>query len=327
MDISIWFEVTTAPWGGGNQFLGALKAELVRLGHHVSDRPQRGADIVLVNAFLLRAGTPISLPKLRRVRRRGVARWLGPRALPAGDRPVVVHRLDGVAELIRGRRTSADDLQPQVNALADFTIFQSEYSRRVFAESGVNPARSCVIYNGVDPKIFFPGPKKSPPTGPLKLIAVSWSDNPRKGFATLAEISRVPGVVLSFVGRWPESVDPQQVELLGSRRSDEIAALLRDADACVHAAIHEPCSNAIIEALATGLPVLYRNSGGNEELAGLYGVPISDRHDDDITLLRDQLNTLRERALDDRARFSIGRAAAEYVVSFEEARRSVRATQ
>ena len=40
-----------------------------------------------------------------------------------------------------------------------------------------------------------------------------------------------------------------------------------------------PCSNAVIEALACGLPVLYLNDGGHPELVGLAGLPFEGTSD------------------------------------------------
>jgi glycosyltransferase involved in cell wall biosynthesis len=38
------------------------------------------------------------------------------------------------------------------------------------------------------------------------------------------------------------------------------------------ASLDDPCSNALLEALATGLPALYRQSGGHPELVGEGGI-------------------------------------------------------
>ena len=41
--------------------------------------------------------------------------------------------------------------------------------------------------------------------------------------------------------------------------------------------LHDPCSNAIIEAMACGLPVIFHNSGGNFELVGNAGWGVGER--------------------------------------------------
>ena len=230
----------------------------------------------------------------------------------------MVHRLDGVAELVRGRRTKADEVQPAVNRLTDHTVFQTDYCRTSFAEHcGVVPASWSVIKNAVDPKVFFPAPDVARNDRPLRLVAVSWSSNPRKGFATLAEASRLPGVELTFVGNWCPDVDPASVKVAGVLRSEEIAEVMRSSHAMIHAAWNEPCSNAIVEAMACGLPVVYRDSGGSRELAGEYGVPLSDDLPDVFHGLDVQYDDLRRKILENRDSFLIGRAAKEYLAMFQ----------
>lgn len=327
MNVCVWFQTTEGPWGGGNQFLKALGRWLAAHGHQVTDRPRGGEDVVLVNAFNAGAGQRLRPNEVAHVRRQGVVRpWS--RFVPARlssslarKGPAIVHRLDGVAELVRGRRTEADDLQRDVNALTDFTIFQSVYCRESFGSVGVTPPASTIIYNGVDGSVFYPAAERREPGRVLRFIGSSWSSNPRKGFPTLAALSLVPDVEVRFAGRWPESVDPQRVVMLGAKPSADLAGSLRDADAMVHAAENEPCSNAILEALACGLPVLYRDSGGNRELAGDFGVAIGDdRLAANVERLRASYDALRANVLASRERFLIDGVARQYVQAFQEAR-------
>ena len=61
--------------------------------------------------------------------------------------------------------------------------------------------------------------------------------------------------------------------------SEELADLLRQHDIYVSVSLHEPCSNALLEALACGLPALYRNDGGNPELVSFGGLPFTGKDD------------------------------------------------
>lgn len=56
----------------------------------------------------------------------------------------------------------------------------------------------------------------------------------------------------------------KQIELAGS--STEVVRELRQADWLIHPALNEPCSVAVMEALALGLPVLAARSGGTVEI-------------------------------------------------------------
>ncbi len=326
LNLCIWFETTKVPWGGSNQFLSALVKELTRMGHQVSHLPNpHQTQIVLINAFLNAPGRYICSRQIAQLKQTGrvtkLGKWI-PQFLWLLQRrrgPILVHRLDGIAELYRGQRSKADAIQPVVNQLTDYTIFQSIYCRESFAQHGIRPPRSSLIYNGVDPSIFYPPARGLVPSPVSRLVAVSWSNNPRKGFATLAQFSRIPGIEIRFVGHWSPSIDPARVILMGIKSSLELAQIMRQSHAMIHAAENEPCSNTIVEALACGLPVLFRDSGGNRELAGNYGVALTDDLEADIQKLRTSYNELRDKILVDRPRFLISRAAQEYVKVFQQA--------
>ena len=68
--------------------------------------------------------------------------------------------------------------------------------------------------------------------------------------------------------------------------------------------------------MACGLPVVYRDSGGNSELAGEFGVPLTDDLPSVIDSLRRKLPRLRRKLIENKHRFLIERAAKQYVSVF-----------
>lgn len=324
MKICIWYEITDQPWGGSNQFLRALSKELAKRGYDIIHKPQKGCDVVLINAYSTRSSATLSPNQVFELKQRGYVSSYGAfipislwSLLPRRG-PFLFHRLDGVMESYRRIKMKADDIQFAINPLVDFTIFQSNYCRDNFAEYGIHPLRYRVIYNGTDPLMFYPTKDLPPTDSILRLVAVSWSMSIHKGFAKLAEISQIPGVEMRFIGRWPPSIDTAKVILLGTKTSSQIAEILRQSHAMVHNSENDPCSNAIIEALACGLPVLFKDSGGNRELAGDYGVVLTNNAKTDIEQLRCSYKELREKILDHRSRFLISRAADHYLDVFQQ---------
>ncbi|MYD96060.1 MAG: glycosyltransferase family 4 protein [Gammaproteobacteria bacterium] len=325
MNICVLFDTVNSPTGGGNQFLKALISQFVRMGHGVSTRPTKDTDVVLLNGFNYASGRRLRVGQVAEIRHLGRMSTVG-RVLPRwcletlGRRgPVLVHRVDGVPELTRGHRTPADDVQPAVNRLADHTIFQSEFCRESFLEHGGTPSTWSIVNNGVDPRVFFP-PRVPPKVdGGLRLVAASWSPNRRKGFATLAALSRIAGVRVVFAGNWSPEIEPEGVELVGVLTSVELAQLMRTASALVHAAWNEPCSNTVVEAMACGLPVIFRDSGGNAELVGDCGVALTDNLHDTVGSLAADYGAFIERVRADRGRFLVDRAANGYIAAFREA--------
>jgi glycosyltransferase involved in cell wall biosynthesis len=61
--------------------------------------------------------------------------------------------------------------------------------------------------------------------------------------------------------------------------SEELAEVLRRQDVYVTASLNDPCSNALLEALACGLSALYARSGGHPELVGEAGLGYDEREE------------------------------------------------
>ena len=193
----------------------------------------------------------------------------------------MVHRVDGPIGAYRGFDDGTDARIAAINAeLADATILQSRYSLEKHAELGIALRDPVVVPNTVDPAIFHPPDRREPLDGrPLRVIASSWSQNPRKGADVLAWLDR--------------NLDPARFErhLRGpgarSRSSGSgtsarstphgVARLLREHDVYLAASRDDPCSNALLEALACGLPAAYLDSGGHPELVGDGGAAVRRR--------------------------------------------------
>jgi glycosyltransferase involved in cell wall biosynthesis len=279
-DVTIAHRLRPPPYGGSNQFLLALRGELRRRGYRVSDIVGPSTRATLVHAYL------VDVEALRE-------------RIPAGSR--VVHRIDGPIGLYRGTDDEVDRRILAINrAVADATILQSRYSLDAHRQLGLEFTNPVVIPNAVDPSIFRPGPRRA--LGhKLRLIATSWSDNPNKGGETyrlLAEHLDRDGYELTFVGRSP--VDLPGVTVVPPVGSHEVADLLRGHDAYLAPSLHDPCSNAVLEALACGLPTIYARSGGHAELVGDAGFGFDHREE-----IPELLGKLREEYDARRARISI----------------------
>jgi glycosyltransferase involved in cell wall biosynthesis len=248
-DLAIVHRFRRGPYGGSNQFLTALRGELQARGLQVSDGAiGRRTRACLLHSYL------VDIDAIRRSIHPDVR---------------VVHRVDGPIELYRGRDDGADRKIVEINrALAAATIFQSHWSLEAHGERGLELREPAVIPNAVDPAIFFP-PRERPRRARLRVIATSWSDNPRKGAGTFAALARAADpqrYEFTFVGRSSEPLDG--VRSLAPLPSQQLAEELREHDLYVAPSLNEPCSNALLEGLSCLLPVLYRRSGSHAELVG-----------------------------------------------------------
>jgi glycosyltransferase involved in cell wall biosynthesis len=257
------------PYGGGNQFLLALVRELRSRGLSVEVNRLSGATpACLFNSF------NFDFSRLRRFARDGVR---------------MVHRVDGPVGVYRGFDDGTDRRIAQVNGeLADATIFQSRFSLAKHEEIGFELRSPVLIPNSVDHAIFYPPTMHEPLEGrPLRVIATSWSDNPRKGADVLEWLDRHHGslgVELTFAGRIQTTLEHTRV--MGPLGSQRLADLLRTQDVYLAGSRDDPCSNALLEALACGLPAAFRRSGGHPELVGDGGIGFDDPDELPDLLLR-----------------------------------------
>lgn len=258
-DVAIAHTFRRPPYGGSNQFLLALRGELRRRGVRVSANvvtPRTRA--CLLNAF---AFDDVRLARM----------------LHSSCR--VVHRVDGPIALYRGFDDGTDDRLVRINdELADATVFQSHYSLDAHEKLGIRLRDPIVIPNAVDGRIFHPSATRRRLAGRrVKLIATSWSSNPNKGGSTYRRLECALDSAryeLTFVGRIDAPLERARV--VPPVGSEALAALLREHDVYVAASVNDPASNALLEALACGLPAVYARSGGHPEIVGEAGFGFSD---------------------------------------------------
>jgi len=130
------------------------------------------------------------------------------------------------------------------------------------------------IYNGIDTEVYRPGPEGAAVREELGVPADAWvvgmvaRPDPIKDAATLFRAfsrlrERVPNACLVPVAFAPnEPMDG--VFPAGVRR--DVSQVLRAFDVFALTSLNEGISNTILEAMATGLPVVATRVGGNPEL-------------------------------------------------------------
>ena len=262
MKIHILYNFKEGVWGGGNQFLKALRKYFVKKGCY-AEFPNK-ADVILFNSH----------HELKSVLRLKIER----------PQTIFIHRVDGPILYTRGGGRETDKIIFDFNqSIADGTVFQSKWSRNKSYELGMKKNEfETAIINAPDSEIFYPSKNEQPRSDgeKLKLIAACWATNIKKGFDIYEFIDKNADFnkyEITFVGRSP--VEFRNIRHIPPQSSEKLAGLLREHDIFITASRNDPCSNALIEALHCGLPAVVRNDGGHPEIVGAAGELFEDERD------------------------------------------------
>jgi len=258
--VGLWHTFFKPPYGGGNQFMMALRKGLSKQNVNVRENElQEGIDAYVLNSIHFDVDRFLEFSRSHRLN--------------------VVHRIDGPIHLIRGYDREKDELCYRLNEqFASATVLQSAWTFQRIIDMGYRPVEPVIIHNAVDSDIFnSDGRIAFDPNRKVRLISTSWSNNPRKGGPTYKWIEEHLDwnrFEYTFVGNVSEKFE--RTRHIPPVSSEQLASLLREHDIYITASRNDPCSNALIEALACGLPALYFNDGGHPELAAAGGLPFND---------------------------------------------------
>jgi len=171
----------------------------------------------------------------------------------------------------------------RLRAQADFVVYQSEFCRSsagLFL--GLSQTPAGILLNPVDLEKFRP-PSEPRPAKPLRLLALGTHNYPDRVLSTLQAVKRLRDggieATLTVAGRlqWRGGGDEIRRAIDGLRAAgfislrpafsqDEAAELYRAHHILLHPKYLDPCPTVVIEALASGLPVVGSASGGLPEM-------------------------------------------------------------
>lgn len=175
---------------------------------------------------------------------------------------------------------------------ADHVFYQSLFCKESADRFLGEPRGSWeVLHNAVDTNIFLPRPEPLPVSPLVLMLGGNQSERYRveSAVGTLAVlVRRGIDARLLITGKLFWGGDPataareareivekegviSRVEFVGPYSQAAAPALLRGAHILLHTKHNDPCPGVVVEALASGLPVVYSASGGVPELVGEEG--------------------------------------------------------
>lgn len=258
--------------GGMASFRLKLEAGLQKRGIRITHDPrQKGSDAVLVVA-----GTR-HIDGILHARRRGVP---------------IVHRLDGINWMHRARFTNLRHAWRSETGnlllaftrrfLADRVIYQSQFVRQWW-EDWYGPTRvpHTVIYNGVDLDVYTPHGPAERPSDRYRILLVEGDltsgqhiglDNAVRLAEGLTQQHGLP-VEIAVAAKVNDTIKAAwkgkaafPIHFLGVVPRERIPETDRSAHLFFSAEVNSACPNAVIEALACGLPVTGFDSGALKEI-------------------------------------------------------------
>jgi len=249
LKINIIYAFHLGAWGGANQFLSALRSELIKLDLYEDD-PMKSDCFIFNSHHNFRDVIKMKLKK---------------------PNSIFVHRLAGPIYLTRKEHRLDKNIYKINRYVADGTIFQSEWSKKENFKYGFKKTSFIkTITNAVDKKFFFTSEDKKIKNWEVekcKLINTSWSKNPNKGFKLYSLLDKsldFSKYSMCLIGNSP--IKFKNIQHIKPVESIVVAEFLRDSDIFITGAINEACSNSILEALASGLPCIAINNSSNPEI-------------------------------------------------------------
>jgi len=258
------------PTGGPGTFQKHLVEVLPRYGWQALAPGQiEGAD-----ALFVVIGTK-KLWMLEKAKRRGIP---------------VIHRLDGInwKHRLPGRPVAEKIIQEGRNVLvalirrryAGAVVYQSQYIQKTWHETyGKVAVPELVIYNGTDLERFRPRESFDRKVGGMKMLIVEGTVEVAMGLGdVLAKISeyfvqteQIEEIIVVGKVRNDDSeslCEIPGVRVMGQVKRERMPEIFRQADLFFCLEMFPPCPNAVVEALASGLPVVGYDTGALGELVG-----------------------------------------------------------
>ena len=185
---------------------------------------------------------------------------------------------------------------------ARITITRSKSLEKLLIREGADPKKVQPIYNGVDTQLFHPGKPHSardrlnlPAKSPIVLFVGNLLPvkDPALLVQAVAKMEETPLLVIAGDGPLESEVRSlsanlgisDRVRLVGRQSPESISISMQAADLLCLSSRNEGLPNVILEAFASGLPVVATDVGGVSELVSdpSLGTIVSSRSDLDLS--------------------------------------------
>ena len=281
-------EPVVGPWGGGNKTLSGLVEELSKKADVVYNLDHKDIDVLF--CFDPRPNSSgVWYKNLLEYREKFGAK--------------IIQR---VGDIGTHGKPDLTNLVYQSSHMSDFVIFPSDWSRKSISFKNKN---YLVVPNSPLPD-FFRFRKNSKPGDTLKIVTHHWSTNEMKGFDIYQDLGKIANdlkIEFTYIGRYPSETSCTGINIIGPKDKDELSKILPEHDVYLTASMYEAGANHVLEGIASGLPVIYRDTGGSipEYICG-YGLEYTGMQDLAICIqkIKSNYSLFKNRALSFESNFN-----------------------
>ena len=189
----------------------------------------------------------------------------------------IIHRIDEhVEQSEKGYRKMKHEKIKALNEFSNTTVYQSKFVYENMHPYLGYPKNYKIIYNGSDPKQFYPAEKPGEYIG-----HVTWGVGYKKRLDILYDvINNNMDKKFLLVGNHSKSEydfsNLTNAICVGPVRNENLLRYLHKMKFLFFPSENDPCPNTVIESLLAGVPVCYNAKGGTVEIVKDCGVSLID---------------------------------------------------
>ena len=246
MKVYVSKKPVAGPWGGGNKFVCKLIEKLKEVNTEVTFNLTKDVDVIFC---------------------------FDPRPNKQGlwfldyynhKKELGTKIIQRVGDIGTHSKPELNELVKQSTQISDFIIFPSVWSKDTI---GYKKSNFKIIPNA-PLSIFHQNKKKNHSNSKTKKIVTHhWSTNKKKGFDHYKYLGDkihsgdMKGFEFTYIGRYNTEFISKGIRLIEPMNETDLSKILPSFDIYLTASIEEAGANHVLEAMAAGLPVVYRNVG------------------------------------------------------------------
>jgi glycosyltransferase involved in cell wall biosynthesis len=272
------------PWGGGNKFVKNLASKLKSLKFKVTYELSPDVDIIFC---------------------------FDPRPNSAGlwyqdflnhkakYKSIIMQRVGDVGTHSKPELTN---LVKQCIQYSDYLIFPSQWAKNYISCDKSN----AIVVDNKPQGLFYNFRSQNKTIDRVKIVTHHWSNNPKKGFDIYEKLGKLINeksidVDFTYIGRWNDNYSNEGIKIIAPKDSNSLSRILPQHNVYLTASLEEAGANHVLEAMASGLPILYRTGGGSiDEYCNQYGISYNEDFKtllSGIDLIRQNYNSFKDNVL------------------------------